>query len=101
MYLYVYVSQVPSEIVENMGEEEENRINKMKTKLARHLSEEGVGREEALQAAEKAGQEAIVSPQLDEDDPLDNDSPADIGECECRSIMLHVVAPHIIYTCVM
>ncbi|MPC29539.1 Condensin-2 complex subunit H2 [Portunus trituberculatus] len=48
-------------------------------KLVRRLSEEGVCKEEALQAAEEAGEEARVSPQYEEDDDhLANDSPVDL-----------------------
>lgn len=45
------------------------------------LGEEGVSREEALRAAEEASQEDRVSPHMeDEDDPLMNDAPVDLGE---------------------
>lgn len=76
---------MPSEILENAAEEEANRINEVKMNLVRRLSEEGVGREEALEVAKEAGEEVRVSPQYEEDDdPLANDAAVDLGECEYR-----------------
>lgn len=81
------ISQVPSEILEKVDEEDANRINEVKMKLMNRLSEEGVPQEEALQAAEEARQEARVSPQLEEDDdPLEDDAPVDLGECEYKAL---------------
>lgn len=84
-------SQVPPEILEKAAEEEANRINVTKDKMVKRLGEEGVSREEALQAAEEATQEDRVSPHLeDEDDPLMNDAPVDLGKwwwCKASHIL--------------
>lgn len=74
--------QIPPEILEKAAEEEANRINVAKEKVVERLGEEGVSREEALQAAEEATQEDRVSPNIEDedDDPLMNDAPVDLGK---------------------
>ncbi|KAG0716131.1 Condensin-2 complex subunit H2 [Chionoecetes opilio] len=71
--------KVPPEIIENAAEEEANRINEMKLKMVKCLSEQ-VSQEDAVQAAEEAGQEARVAPVLEEEenDHLADDAPVDL-----------------------
>lgn len=75
--------QLPPEILEKAAEEEANRNNVTKEKVVKRLGKEGASREEALQAAEEATQEDRISQQMeDEDDPLMDDAPLDIGNDE-------------------